>query len=281
MNTNMFTNPIVQENMTRLSMHGYRFLEPSSGQLACKVEGQGRLPDPSEILEAVETLLAPKDLTGETILVTAGPTREPFDPVRFITNYSSGKMGYAIARAAKRRGAEVILVSGPTALNPPAGVAFVAVSSAREMRDAVMARLDRATVVIKSAAVADYRPAVKANSKIKKGAGDLEVRLERNPDIISEIGKHKGHRILIGFAMETDDLVANATKKLKEKNMDMIVANDLNVEGSGFQGDTNVVKLIRSAGRIEELPLMDKSEVADEILSRIAVIRAEKKHGRG
>ncbi len=280
MNTMMFTNPIVQNNIEKLTEHGYRFLEPSSGQLACKVEGQGRLPDPPEILDAIETLLAPKDLVGETVLVTAGPTREPFDPVRFITNYSSGKMGYAIAQAARRRGADVILVSGPTALNPPTGVEYIAVASASEMRDAVMARLDRATVVVKSAAVADYRPSVLADSKIKKGADEIVMKLERNPDIIAEIGRNKGDRVLIGFAMETEDLVANATKKLLEKNMDMIVANDLKTQGAGFQGDTNVVKLIRSGGRIDALPLMDKSEVADRILDRIGDLKAERNDGR-
>ena len=276
MNSNMFNNPIVQRNMIELTERGYPFIQPASGELACKVEGQGRLPDPAEIIEAIEDILSQKDLIGETILVTAGPTREAFDPVRFITNYSSGKMGYAIAKAACRRGAKVILISGPTSLALPAGVQCVAVTTAVEMREAVLSHLGGASVVIKAAAVSDYRPARKADSKIKKGSTDLQITLERNPDIISEIGKMKGDKILVGFAMETEDLVENAKKKLLEKNLDLIVANDLNTAGSGFQVDTNVVKLIGRNRDIEELPLMEKTEVADRILDRIKVIKSEK-----
>ena len=276
MNSNMYANPIVQENMAKLAGLGYLFMQPGSGELACKVVGEGRLPDPDDILEAVDAALTPKDLKGECILITAGPTREPFDPVRFISNYSSGKMGYALAAVAQRRGAEVILVSGPTALAAPGGVQCVPVSSAVDMHAAVMDRLKEATVVIKAAAVADYRPAIKAESKIKKQAGKLQIDLERNPDIIAEIGKKKGSRIVVGFAMETESLIENAKKKLKEKNMDLIVANDLNTEGAGFQGDTNIVKLIARDGSIEELPLMDKLECADRILDRIKAIREGK-----
>ncbi len=274
MNFNMFANPIVQDNIAKLSALGYLFMQPGSGELACKVVGEGRLPDPADILEAIEAALAPKDLSGERILITAGPTREPFDPVRFVSNYSSGKMGYALATAARRRGAEVVLVSGPTALDPPAGVQFVPVSSAVEMRSAVMDRLQGATVVIKAAAVADYRPAARAETKIKKKAGNLQIELERNPDIIAEIGRKKGGRILVGFAMETEDLIENAKKKLQAKNMDLVVANDLTTAGAGFQGDTNLVKIIGRDGSIEELPLMDKIDCADRILDRVKALRA-------
>jgi phosphopantothenoylcysteine decarboxylase/phosphopantothenate--cysteine ligase len=276
MNANMYENRIVQDNMKKLTSLGYLFMQPDTGQLACKIEGQGRLPDPDQILEMAEYVLTEKDLAEETILITAGPTREPFDPVRFISNYSSGKMGYALARAAHMRGANVTLISGPTSLEPPCGVNLIHVSSAIEMRKAVLDYLESAGIVIKAAAVADYRPASKAESKIKKRDGNLQIELERNPDIIAEIGKNKGDRILIGFAMETDDLISNAKKKLMEKNMDLIVANDLNTAGAGFQGDTNCVKLIGRDGAIEDVPLMEKIEVANRILNRIKMIRSER-----
>ena len=276
MNANMYENRIVQDNMKKLTSLGYLFMQPDTGQLACKIEGQGRLPDPDQILEMAEYVLTEKDLAEETILITAVPTREPFDPVRFISNYSSGKMGYALARAAHMRGANVTLISGPTSLEPPCGVNLIHVSSAIEMRKAVLDYLESAGIVIKAAAVADYRPASKAESKIKKRDGNLQIELERNPDIIAEIGKNKGDRILIGFAMETDDLISNAKKKLMEKNMDLIVANDLNTAGAGFQGDTNCVKLIGRDGAIEDVPLMEKIEVANRILNRIKMIRSER-----
>jgi phosphopantothenoylcysteine decarboxylase/phosphopantothenate--cysteine ligase len=276
MNANMYENRIVQDNMKKLTSLGYLFMQPDTGQLACKIEGQGRLPDPDQILEMAEYVLTEKDLAEEKILITAGPTREPFDPVRFISNYSSGKMGYALARAAHMRGANVTLISGPTSLEPPCGVNLIHVSSAIEMRKAVLDYLESAGIVIKAAAVADYRPASKAESKIKKRDGNLQIELERNPDIIAEIGKNKGDRILIGFAMETDDLISNAKKKLMEKNMDLIVANDLNTAGAGFQGDTNCVKLIGRDGAIEDVPLMEKIEVANRILNRIKMIRSER-----
>jgi phosphopantothenoylcysteine decarboxylase/phosphopantothenate--cysteine ligase len=276
MNANMYENRIVQDNMKKLTSLGYLFMQPDTGQLACKIEGQGRLPDPDQILEMAEYVLTEKDLAEEKILITAGPTREPFDPVRFISNYSSGKMGYALARAAHMRGANVTLISGPTSLEPPCGVNLIHVSSAIVMRKAVLDYLESAGIVIKAAAVADYRPASKAESKIKKRDGNLQIELERNPDIIAEIGKNKGDRILIGFAMETDDLISNAKKKLMEKNMDLIVANDLNTAGAGFQGDTNCVKLIGRDGAIEDVPLMEKIEVANRILNRIKMIRSER-----
>ncbi|MBN1664161.1 MAG: bifunctional phosphopantothenoylcysteine decarboxylase/phosphopantothenate--cysteine ligase CoaBC [Deltaproteobacteria bacterium] len=272
MNTNMYENPIVKGNLAKLAENGYRILEPAYGELAERTEGAGRLPEVPEIVDEVESILTAKDLAGEKIIVTAGPTQEPFDPVRFITNHSSGKMGYAVAAMARRRGADVVLISGPTALPKPRGVKFIPVTTALEMRDAVMKHLKDATVVIKAAAVADYRPATRAASKIKKKEGPLEIMLERNPDIIAEIGKKKGRRVVVGFAMETDNLIENAAAKLKNKNMDLIVANDLNQEGAGFQTDTNVITILDRKGGREALPLLDKTEVADRILDRVKKI---------
>jgi phosphopantothenoylcysteine decarboxylase/phosphopantothenate--cysteine ligase len=269
MNTNMYGNIIVKENINKLSASGYLFIEPAFGELACRAEGYGRLAEIPDIMEEIESVLTDKDLMGENILVTAGPTREPFDPVRFITNYSSGKMGYALAIAGKRRGANVTLISGPSALPVPRGVKHISVSTAVEMRDAVMENMETASVIIKAAAVADYRPQVRMNTKIKKREGELAVRLERNPDIIAEVGKKKGNRILVGFAVETENLMENARTKLREKNMDIIVANDVTQEGAGFGYDTNIVKIIGTDGNIEDVPLMDKMEAADRILNRI------------
>jgi phosphopantothenoylcysteine decarboxylase / phosphopantothenate---cysteine ligase len=277
MNVHMLNNPIVQENLAKLGARGYGIVEPEAGFLACKAEGAGRLPDAAAIADEVEALLTEKDLAGECLLITAGPTREPFDPVRYITNYSSGKMGYALAWAARKRGAAVILISGPSALPVPRGVEGIFVSSACEMRDAVMERLERATVVIKAAAVADYRPAACAEEKIKKRDGRLSISLERNPDIIAEIGSQKGQRILVGFAMESHDLIENARTKLIEKNMDFIVANDLRQAGAGFQHDTNIIKILHRDGVIEDHPLMDKSDAADIILNRVKEILARRR----
>jgi phosphopantothenoylcysteine decarboxylase/phosphopantothenate--cysteine ligase len=263
--------------MEKLAEKGYRFVEAGYGELACKAEGYGRLACLEDIAEDAEDLLTAKDLDGQCVLVTAGPTREPFDPVRFITNYSTGRMGYAVALAAKRRGAKVTLVSGPTSLPQPRGVRFVAVSSAREMRDAVMSNLAEATVVVKSAAVADYRPAGYSESKIKKTDRPLEFRLERNPDIISEVGKVKGDRILVGFAVETDNLAGYAAEKMKEKNMDLIVANDITRPGAGFGAETNIVKILDREGGSQDLPLMDKMEVAHRILDRVADLIGKRK----
>ena len=269
MNTNMYANSLVQANIRKLSEFGYYFLEPVYGELACKTEGQGRLVSLDDIVEEVMTIVTPKDLKGQTVLITAGPTREPFDPVRFISNYSSGKMGYAFAIMAKRRGAAVTLVSGPTSLAVPSGVTFVEASSAVEMRDAVMKHVEASTVIIKVAAVADYRPSIRADSKIKKEKDALTITLEQNPDIIAEIGKIKGDRVLVGFAMETDDLLKNAYNKLMAKNMDLIVANDLSRPGSGFQYDTNSVRVIDRSGDVKKLPLMSKINVADRVLDRV------------
>ncbi len=280
MNNHMYESPALQENLGKLRAWGYHVLPPASGPLACKSEGQGRLPEVSEIIEEAVSILTPKDLEGEHVLVTAGPTREPFDPVRFITNYSSGKMGYAVALQARRRGARVTLVSGPTSLPPPAGVEVVNVGSALEMRDAVLSRLEGVTAVIKAAAVADYRPAALADQKIKKKEGSLTLALERNPDIIREIGRKKGKRVLVGFAMESENLLANARSKLIDKNMDLIVANDLREEGAGFQCDTNIIKILDRKGNVESLPLMDKTEAAGWILDRVQALLKETKRGR-
>ncbi len=280
MNTHMYESPALQENLKKLRAWGYHVLPPASGPLACKAEGQGRLPEIPEIVEEAVSILTPKDMEGEHVLVTAGPTREPFDPVRFITNYSSGKMGYAVALQARRRGARVTLVSGPTSLPPPAGVEVVNVESAVEMRDAVLSRLEGVTAVIKAAAVADYRPAALAGQKIKKKEGSLTLALERNPDIIREVGRKKGKRVLVGFAMESENLLENARSKLIDKNMDLIVANDLHEEGAGFQCDTNVVKILDREGNIEALPLMDKAEAAERILDRVQTLLKQSKRGR-
>jgi len=276
MNSNMYTNNIVKENMSKLASNNYFFIESAYGELACGSEGYGRLPPLDEIIEEIESILTESDLTGEKILITAGPTQEPFDPVRYITNYSSGKMGYALATAARRRGAEVILISGPSSLPEPFGVKFFKVSSAIEMRDTVMDNMGDSTVIIKAAAVADFRPATISDDKIKKESGLLNLHLERNPDIISEVAEKKGDRILVGFAVETENLIENARNKMLKKNMDLIVANDVTRDGAGFQSDTNIVKILDREGRVEELPILEKIEVADRILDRIKAMKVPK-----
>jgi uracil-DNA glycosylase family 4 len=277
MNSKMYANPWCRR-ISAGSGPWARRPEPGYGELACRTEGQGRLAEVGDIAEEIETMLAPKDFQGERVLVTAGPTQEAFDPVRFITNHSSGKMGYALATMARRRGAEVTLVSGPTSLASPKGVRSIAVTTAREMRDAVMGHLDEATVVIKAAAVADYRPETFQKTKIKKKEGPIGIRLERNPDIISEIAGKKGNRILVGFSMESDHLIEHARAKLMEKGMDFIVANDVTETGAGFGGDTNVVRILDREGGVENLPIMDKLDVAEAILDRVRQIgRAKEK----
>ena len=269
MNVNMYQNPLYRENEAKLKGHGFLFVEPASGMLACGWEGEGKLQEPQVIFEEALAALSKKDLAGENILVTAGPTREELDPVRYISNHSSGKMGYAIASAARRRGARVMLVTGPTCLAEPYGVETVQVTTALDMRLAIMDRLEESTMVIKAAAVADYRPARRAALKIKKSAGSHTLELEKNPDILGELGEMKGKRLLVGFAAETDDLVGNAGKKLAEKNLDMVVANDISLEGAGFNVDTNIVKLLFRDGTVEDLPLMGKQALADIILDRV------------
>lgn len=273
MNVNMYHNPIYRENEERLKKHGYLFVAPACGMLACGYEGEGKLQAPEVILEEAVAALTPKRLAGERVLVTAGPTLEEIDPVRFISNHSSGKMGYAIARQARLRGAEVTLVTGPTALSAPHGVKLVRVESAAEMRDAVLDALERTDIVIKAAAVADYRPRSRSGQKMKKSEAELSIELEKNPDILAEIGATKGGRLLVGFAAETQELLKNAGAKLKAKNLDLVVANDVSQEGAGFNVDTNIVKLLYRDGRVEALPIMGKDELAGEILERVEVLR--------
>jgi phosphopantothenoylcysteine decarboxylase/phosphopantothenate--cysteine ligase len=273
MNIHMFENPIVQENLRKLSRVGYRILQPAEGFLACGYEGKGRLPDPEKIADEVERLLRNKDLSGERFLITAGPSREPLDPVRYLSNRSSGKMGYALARAAARRGAEVVLVSGPTALESPSGVRMVHVTTAAEMHAAVTSEFGTATAVVMAAAVADYRPVATADQKIKRGKGAIELRLEPTPDIVKELGLNKDGKVLIGFAAETQDLTANAAKKLRDKNLDMIVANNVAEAGSGFDGDTNIATILDRTGASQSLPLMSKDQLADRIYDHFLALK--------
>ncbi len=270
MNVNMYTNPIYLENEKKLRRFGCVFVEPVSGSLACGWEGQGKLAAPEAIFEAALATLSPKDLAGRTVLVTAGPTREEIDPVRYISNHSSGKMGYALARAASRRGAHVILVSGPTSQPVPCGIEMVCVASACEMRAAVMSRVDRCDVVIKAAAVADYRPAERKTVKIKKRSDGMTIELLKNPDILAELGAMEPRPYLVGFAAETDKLAEYAAKKMTEKNLDMIVANDVSRSDAGFNVDTNRALLLFRDGRSEDCPLMSKDVLSDKILDSIA-----------
>jgi len=270
MDSDMYQHVAVQENLARLRQQGVHIVEPGHGELASGLVGPGRLADLPEIVAAIERLLAPLgDMASEVVLVTAGPTREPLDPVRYLSNRSSGKMGFAIAEAAAARGAKVLLISGPTALTPPGGVDMIHVETAQQMYDAVLAKLPAATVVIKAAAVADYRPKRVAGRKIKKDEAVPDVTLESTPDILAEVGKRKERRILVGFAAETEDMVANARKKLQRKHLDLMVANDVSQPGAGFDGDTNIVKIVDAGGGVEELPLQAKRSVADRILDRV------------
>jgi len=272
MNWRMYENPVFQENLRSLLSHGVIQVGPEKGNLASGEEGIGRMSDISEIIEAIRYALSKKDLMKEKVLVTAGPTREYLDPVRFISNRSSGKMGYAIARAAFRRGAEVTLISGHSALNQPKGINFISVDTAADMLNAVKKEIDSSTVMIMSAAVSDFMPAEKTKEKSEK-SGELLLRLTPTPDIILKVGKKKKRPFIIGFAAETDGRIERAKKKLKEKNMDMIVYNDVTQKGSGFDVDTNKVVIIDREKEIR-LPLLSKESVADAILDRLIEIRA-------
>ena len=258
MNTNMYENPILQRNINTLKELGYNFVEPESGRLACGDTGKGKLASPETIVDEVVKLLSKdQDLKGKSIIVTAGPTVESIDPMRYITNRSTGKMGYSIAKEAIERGADVTLITGPTNLTPPQNLKkLVKIESAKDMYEAVLENLDENDVVIKSAAVADYKPKNYSNKKIKKSDDDLVIELDRNKDIAQEIGKIKNNKILVGFAAETNDLIENASLKIKKKNLDFIVANDLTKEGAGFGVDTNIVKIIDKEGNITEYPKM-------------------------
>ena len=273
MNVHMWEHPATQANLRTLVDRGARIVGPTSGSLACGYEGAGRLAEPAEIVEEIACALTPQDLAGEHVLVSAGPTREAIDPVRYLTNHSSGKMGYAIARVARRRGATVTLVSGPVALPPPPGVRVVAVGSAVEMERALRAEFARATVLVMAAAVADYRPATAGDRKLKKAAGVRRLDLVENADLVAGLARGKGTRTIIGFAAETHDLVAEARRKLRDKGLDLIVANDVTAEGAGFGSDTNVVRLIDTAGLDEALPVLPKEEVAYRILDWAAARR--------
>jgi phosphopantothenoylcysteine decarboxylase/phosphopantothenate--cysteine ligase len=275
MNVNMWNHAATQENIAQLRARGVKIVNPDEGYLACGMTGAGRLAGQSEIVAAVrETLHAQKDLHNETILITAGPTCEDLDPVRYITNRSSGKMGYAVAEAAARRGAKVIVVSGPVNLETPAGVERINVRTAEEMRRAVLDRLPASTVAIFAAAVADYRPAEAQQQKIKRLKEPMTLRLEPTPDILAEAAQAKGNRLIVGFAAETDHVAENARKKLTAKNADLIVANDVTAEGAGFDHDTNIVTLFSRDGRDLALPKLTKIEVAQRILDEIVRLRS-------
>ncbi|WP_434796990.1 bifunctional phosphopantothenoylcysteine decarboxylase/phosphopantothenate--cysteine ligase CoaBC [Terrisporobacter vanillatitrophus] len=272
MNTNMYKNPILQRNINTLKELGYNFVKPESGRLACGDEGEGKLASPEVIVNEVVELLnnKNKDLQGKKIMITAGPTVESIDPVRYITNRSTGKMGYAIAKIAADRGADVTLVSGPTNIEPPSNIKkLIKTQSAEDMYNAIIDNFDENQVIIKSAAVADYKPKTYSDKKIKKSNDDLVIELDRNKDIAYELGKIKKDKILVGFAAETNDLIENAKGKVNKKNLDFIVANDLTEEGAGFGTDTNIVKIIDNEGNINKYPQMKKDEVANIILDKV------------
>ena len=276
MNTGMYENPVTQDNLQTLRDYGFSIVEPDSGVLACKDVGKGRLPDADVLISALEDALSPKDLQGIRVLVTAGPTCEALDPVRYITNHSSGKMGYAIARAAARRGAQVTLVSGKTGLSAPAGVQRVDVFSAQEMFDQVTRHFPEQDIVIKAAAVGDYRPKQRQEHKIKKSGETMTLQLVKNPDILAYLGEHKRlGQVICGFSMETKDLLENSRKKLEKKQADLIVANNLTVAGAGFGVDTNAVTMITPEDAIP-YPVMSKEQVADELLTRLLGILKKK-----
>lgn len=270
MNTNMYENPVTQDNISTLRHYGWEIVEPASGRLACGAVGKGKLPEPEQLLEVcLHQLAHKKDMAGKRVLVTAGPTREALDPVRYLTNHSSGKMGYAIAKAASARGAEVTLVSGPTNLPRPGYMEVVDVTSAEDMYQAVTGRAAEMDIVIKAAAVADYRPAAVADNKMKKSDGELFIPLERTRDILAYLGQHKQPgQFLCGFSMETEHLIENSRRKLEKKHLDLIAANNVKVEGAGFGVDTNVLTLIGPDG-VRELPLLSKDDAANALLDEI------------
>ena len=274
MNTNMWAHPATRQNVETLRQRGHVIVEPEDGLLACGMVGPGRLADADQIVEAVVGALNPRnDLDGETVLITAGPTQEPIDPVRYISNRSSGKMGYALAEAAAHRGARVILVSGPVHLDPPRNVELVHVRTAVEMHDAVIEHLGESTIIIKAAAVADYHVSAVPKQKVKKTAARVSLELDPTPDILAEVGQKKGDRILIGFAAETENLIAEARRKLASKNCDMVVANLVSQEGVGFDSDQNEVTLVLRGGETISVERAGKREVADRILDQVLKLR--------
>lgn len=277
MNTNMFENPVVQDNLKILSNYGYEVIQPASGYLACGDTGAGKMPEPETLLQHIMREIAfEKTLAGKKVLITAGPTQESVDPVRFITNHSSGKMGYALAKMAMLKGAEVTLVSGPVTISPPPFVKVVPVVSARDMFEAVTSVSARQDIIVKAAAVADYRPKYVSDEKVKKQDGELSIELERTDDILKYLGEHKKPgQFLCGFSMETQNMISNSRAKLEKKNLDMVAANNLKVAGAGFQGDTNVLTLI-TQDEEDSLTLMSKEEAASYILDKISLLMKEK-----
>lgn len=278
MNTKMYQNPIVQANMEKLKELGYEFIKPAVGKLACGDYGEGKMAEPADIVDYVISSFVEKDLIGKKIIVTAGPTIEPLDPVRYMTNHSSGKMGYSIAKEAVDRGAEVVLISGPTSLEPPKGVEFLRVKTTEDMLKAVGRYFDSCHVLIKSAAPVDYRPENVSSTKIKKkkGTDEIIIKYIKNPDIAAYFGKMKKNQIMVGFAAETENLFQYAEEKLKEKNFDFIVANDVSKEGAGFNVDTNIISIIDKNGEITNYPIMDKTRVARIILDKVKYLLEDK-----
>ena len=277
MNTAMYENPATQANLERLAGFGIKIIEPATGLLACGDEGKGKMPEPAELLEHILLEAAcDKDLAGLKVLVTAGPTQEAIDPVRYITNHSSGKMGYALAKAARMRGAEVTLVSGPTALDAPIGVNVINIKSSQEMHDAVMAHAESSDMIFKAAAVADYTPLTVADNKIKKKDGDMAIELKRTSDILGDIAKvRRADQVVCGFSMETENLIENSRSKLERKSLDLICANSLRTAGAGFKGDTNVVTII-SRDSITELGKLSKLETAQRIIDHALALHNSK-----
>jgi phosphopantothenoylcysteine decarboxylase/phosphopantothenate--cysteine ligase len=274
MNTNMWNHPATRRNLETLRGRGHMVVDPEEGALACGMMGPGRLADPDRIATAVLAAInSPRDLQGDTVLITAGPTEEPLDAVRFLSNRSSGKMGYALAEAAAARGARVTVVAGPVHLDPPAGVSVIKVRTAEEMRAAVLEHLPEATIVVKAAAVADYRVPAPAAGKIKKGGARLTLELEPTPDILAELGRMKGNRLLVGFAAETGDPIPEARRKLASKGCDMVVGNRVDREGTGFGAEDNEVVLVMRTGEVVALPRASKREVADRIFDRLLKLR--------
>ncbi|MFQ5787302.1 MAG: bifunctional phosphopantothenoylcysteine decarboxylase/phosphopantothenate--cysteine ligase CoaBC [Thermodesulfobacteriota bacterium] len=273
MNVNMYNNPAVQENIEKLKKRGIFILEPEEGELACGWEGKGRLPDIEVIIQGIENVITPQDFIGEKVIVTAGATREFIDSVRFISNPSSGKMGYALAKEGLLRGAEVVLISGKTEVHPPTGVNLINVISATDMYHAVMEHLDWATIVIKAAAVGDYALSDKIDGKIKKDSRDQILKLKPTRDILLKVGEKKNGKFIVGFAAEYENIIENSLDKLRKKNADLIVANDISKEGSGFGEDTNIVYFVDKSERIEELPLMNKTEIARRVFDKISTMK--------
>ncbi|MBW4828625.1 MAG: bifunctional phosphopantothenoylcysteine decarboxylase/phosphopantothenate--cysteine ligase CoaBC [Clostridiaceae bacterium] len=269
MNTHMYCNPIVKENMEKLKELDYEFIEPGNGLLACGTYGAGRMAEPIDIIEHVKDFLKGGDLKNQKIVITAGPTIEPLDPVRYMTNFSSGKMGYALAEEAKKRGGEVVLITGPTNIEPPAGIKVVNINTTREMLSAVEAEFDDCQVLIKAAAPLDYRPSQVSNSKIKKNNDVLDMKFIKNPDIAKYFGEMKKSQIMVGFAAETENIIEYAKGKMERKNFDFIVANDVSKEGAGFKANTNIVTIIDRGGKVENYPLMGKNKLANIILDKV------------